>query len=62
MVKMAEANPDVEVLVRRLRRGKAAVIRGHYGVFPLVYTFSPARDRVERTVMRALLICSKWER
>ncbi|KAI9634170.1 uncharacterized protein MKK02DRAFT_38842 [Dioszegia hungarica] len=30
MVKMAEANPDIEVLVRRLRRGKAAVIRGHY--------------------------------
>jgi large subunit ribosomal protein L43 len=31
MIKMAEANPDVEVLIRRLRRGKAAVVRGHYG-------------------------------
>jgi len=28
---MAQANPDVEVLVRKLRRGKAAVLRGHYG-------------------------------
>lgn len=31
LISMAEANPDVEVLVRKLRRGKAAVLRGHYG-------------------------------
>jgi hypothetical protein len=31
---MAQANPDVEVLVRKLRRGKAAVLRGHYGELP----------------------------
>lgn len=28
---MAKANPDIEVMVRKLRRGKAAVLRGHYG-------------------------------
>lgn len=27
---MAAANPGVEVVVRRLPRGKAAVLRGHY--------------------------------
>lgn len=32
LLAMAEANPDVEVLVRKLRRGKAAVLRGHYGM------------------------------
>jgi hypothetical protein len=31
LLAMAQANPDVEVLVRKLRRGKAAVLRGHYG-------------------------------
>jgi len=36
---MAQANPDVEVLVRKLRRGKAAVLRGHYGKLML-----PMRD------------------
>lgn len=46
MVKMAEANPDIEVLVRRLRRGKAAVIRGHYGMFPLYRNLSSASARV----------------
>lgn len=34
LLSMAEANPDVEVLVRKLRRGKAAVLRGHYGAAP----------------------------
>lgn len=28
---MARQNPDVEIVVRRLKRGKAAVLRGHYG-------------------------------
>lgn len=28
---MARENPDVEILVRKLKRGKAAVLRGHYG-------------------------------
>ncbi|KAK4689606.1 large subunit ribosomal protein L43, partial [Tremellales sp. Uapishka_1] len=30
LLAMAKANPDVEIVVRRLKRGKAAVIRGHY--------------------------------
>jgi hypothetical protein len=32
LLAMAQANPDVEVLIRKLRRGKAAVLRGHYGM------------------------------
>jgi len=39
LLAMAQANPDVEVLVRKLRRGKAAVLRGHYGKLML-----PMRD------------------
>ncbi|WVQ84657.1 hypothetical protein IAT38_006812 [Cryptococcus sp. DSM 104549] len=27
---MAKENPDVEIVVRKLKRGKAAVLRGHY--------------------------------
>jgi large subunit ribosomal protein L43 len=27
---VAAKNPEVEVVVRRVKRGKAAVIRGHY--------------------------------
>lgn len=27
---LAAQNPDVEIVVRKLKRGKAAVIRGHY--------------------------------
>ncbi|WWD19696.1 hypothetical protein CI109_104160 [Kwoniella shandongensis] len=30
LMNLARANPDVEILVRRLKRGKAAVVRGHY--------------------------------
>lgn len=30
-MQLARENPDVEIVVRRLRRGKAAVLRGHYG-------------------------------
>ena len=41
MIEMARENPDVEVLVRRLRRGKAAVIRGHYSAYLPVSTSSP---------------------
>lgn len=32
---MARENPDVEIVVRRLKRGKAAVLRGHYGGWSL---------------------------
>lgn len=28
---MAKENPDVEFVVRRLKQGKAAILRGHYG-------------------------------
>jgi len=31
LIEMARQNPDVEIVVRKLGRGKAAVIRGHYG-------------------------------
>lgn len=31
LLDMARENPDVEIVVRRLKRGKAAVLRGHYG-------------------------------
>jgi large subunit ribosomal protein L43 len=37
LLAMAQANPDVEVLVRKLRRGKAAVLRGHYGKLDLLF-------------------------
>ncbi|WVN86476.1 uncharacterized protein L203_101640 [Cryptococcus depauperatus CBS 7841] len=30
LLDMARENPDIEVVVRRLKRGKAAVLRGHY--------------------------------
>ncbi|GFZ48778.1 hypothetical protein JCM24511_06527 [Saitozyma sp. JCM 24511] len=30
LMQLARENPDVEIVVRRLRRGKAAVLRGHY--------------------------------
>ncbi|TXT05993.1 hypothetical protein VHUM_03754 [Vanrija humicola] len=30
LLTMAKENPDVEVVVRKLKRGKAGVIRGHY--------------------------------
>jgi large subunit ribosomal protein L43 len=30
-MQVARENPDVEILVRKLRRGRAAVLRGHYG-------------------------------
>ncbi|KAE8539464.1 hypothetical protein D1P53_004565 [Cryptococcus gattii VGV] len=30
LLEMARQNPDVEIVVRRLKRGKAAVLRGHY--------------------------------
>ncbi|AAW45710.1 hypothetical protein CNBH3590 [Cryptococcus deneoformans B-3501A] len=30
LLDMARENPDVEIVVRRLKRGKAAVLRGHY--------------------------------
>lgn len=35
-MEMAKQNPDVEVLVRKVKSGKAAVIRGHYGEFLLL--------------------------
>jgi hypothetical protein len=31
LVELARENPDVEVVVRKQKRGTAAVIRGHYG-------------------------------
>lgn len=31
LLEMAKENPDVEVIVRNLGRGRSAVIRGHYG-------------------------------
>lgn len=33
LVEVAKANPDVEFVVRRLKQGKAALLRGHYGSF-----------------------------
>ncbi|WWC72079.1 mitochondrial 54S ribosomal protein mL43 [Kwoniella pini CBS 10737] len=30
LINLARENPDVEFVVRRLKRGKAAVLRGHY--------------------------------
>ncbi|WRT70164.1 uncharacterized protein IL334_007158 [Kwoniella shivajii] len=30
LISLARENPDVEFVVRRLKRGKAAVLRGHY--------------------------------
>lgn len=33
LLDMARENPDVEIVVRRLKRGKAAVLRGHYGEY-----------------------------
>ncbi|KAH8084119.1 hypothetical protein HD553DRAFT_40853 [Filobasidium floriforme] len=30
LVEVAKANPDVEFVVRRLKQGKAALLRGHY--------------------------------
>lgn len=35
LVEVAKANPDVEFVVRRLKQGKAALLRGHYGSFYL---------------------------
>lgn len=35
LLDMARENPDVEIVVRRLKRGKAAVLRGHYGGWSL---------------------------
>lgn len=31
LLSMARLNPDVEILVRKVKRGKAAVLRGYYG-------------------------------
>lgn len=31
LIDMARANPDVEILVRKMRRNKPALLRGHYG-------------------------------
>lgn len=31
LVEVAKASPDVEFVVRRLKQGKAALLRGHYG-------------------------------
>ncbi|RXK35650.1 hypothetical protein M231_07080 [Tremella mesenterica] len=30
LIQLAKENPDVEIVVRQLRRGRAGVIRGHY--------------------------------
>ncbi|KAL1412382.1 39S ribosomal protein L51, mitochondrial [Vanrija albida] len=30
LLTMAKENPDIEIVVRKLKRGKAGVIRGHY--------------------------------
>jgi hypothetical protein len=35
LVEVAKANPDVEFVVRRLKQGKAALLRGHYGTLYL---------------------------
>ena len=50
---MARSNPDVEILVRKLKRGKAAVLRGHYGGLyqctsnlPLIGVLVNGRDKV----------------
>jgi large subunit ribosomal protein L43 len=57
LLSMAEANPDVEVLVRKLRRGKAAVLRGHYGERYRIYRIC-SMDRSDNIVNgRDKVIC-----
>jgi hypothetical protein len=36
LVELAKQHPDVEILVRKIKQGKAAVLRGHYGGFKSV--------------------------
>lgn len=31
LIELAKENPEVEILVRKVKQGKAAVLRGHYG-------------------------------
>lgn len=31
LIKIARENPEVEILVRKVKQGRAAVLRGHYG-------------------------------
>ncbi len=33
LVQLARENPEVEVLVRKVKQGKAGVLRGHYGMW-----------------------------
>ena len=53
LIPMASENPDVEVLVRKLRRGQPALLRGHYGelnsIVPRVFLSSLADSYVVET-------------
>ncbi|KAJ9115110.1 hypothetical protein QFC22_005440 [Naganishia vaughanmartiniae] len=33
LIKIARENPEVEILVRKVKQGRAAVLRGHYGKY-----------------------------
>lgn len=48
MISMARANPDVEILVRKLKRGKPALLRGHYGE---AYILSPCCPSTRLTMV-----------
>jgi large subunit ribosomal protein L43 len=36
LLDLAREHPDVEILVRKIKQGKAAVLRGHYGVYRML--------------------------